>query len=109
MTVMEATIDFTPRAAQKVRQLMQIEGNEALKLRVFIDYRDRDGSNTERIVRPLALSYWGRDWLLGAWCELRSAFRNFRIDRIGTLNVLSSHFTAEPGRTLDDYIRAVQD
>lgn len=32
----EANIEFTQRAADKVRQLMQNEGNQALKLRVFI-------------------------------------------------------------------------
>jgi iron-sulfur cluster insertion protein len=33
---MEPTIEFTHRAAGKVRQLMLSEGNPALKLRVFI-------------------------------------------------------------------------
>ena len=33
---MEPTIEFTHRAADKVRLLMDSEGNEALKLRVFI-------------------------------------------------------------------------
>ena len=33
---MEPTIEFSQRAANKVRQLMQSEGNTALKLRVFI-------------------------------------------------------------------------
>ncbi|MFP6837504.1 MAG: iron-sulfur cluster insertion protein ErpA [Pseudomonadales bacterium] len=33
---MQTDFDFTDRAAAKVRQLMDGEGNEALKLRVFI-------------------------------------------------------------------------
>jgi iron-sulfur cluster insertion protein len=36
MMMMQTEIDFTDRAAAKVRQLMDGEGNEALKLRVFI-------------------------------------------------------------------------
>ncbi|MFP6816994.1 MAG: iron-sulfur cluster insertion protein ErpA [Pseudomonadales bacterium] len=34
--MMQTDFDFTDRAAAKVRQLMDGEGNEALKLRVFI-------------------------------------------------------------------------
>ena len=33
---METNIDFSPRAAGKVRELIEDEGNPALKLRVFI-------------------------------------------------------------------------
>ncbi|MDP6827931.1 MAG: hypothetical protein QF515_12615 [Pseudomonadales bacterium] len=33
---------------------------------------------SERIIWPLARSYWGKIWTLTAWCELRQSFRNFR-------------------------------
>lgn len=52
--------------------------------RVEIAYLDADGRESERIVRPLSLCFWGKVWTLVAWCELREDFRMFRIDRIAT-------------------------
>ncbi len=37
---------------------------------------------TERRIRPLQTEYWGRAWTCPAWCELRDAFRVFRVDQI---------------------------
>jgi predicted DNA-binding transcriptional regulator YafY len=72
-------------------------------MRVFVEYTDVDRDVTERIVWPLTLAYWGVSWTLGAWCELRQDFRNFRIDRIVTARSLRSTFPDEPGKRLADY------
>lgn len=77
------------------------------RVRVFLDYSDAAGSNTERIVWPLTLAYWGQTWTLGAWCELRQDFRSFRIDRIVTARPLTSSFPDEPGKRLQDYFARV--
>ena len=50
--------------------------------RLYLSYSDAQGEPTERIVWPLTLLYWGYSWAVGAWCELRQDFRNFRVDRI---------------------------
>ena len=42
-------------------------------------------------------------WTLGAWCELRQDFRNFRVDRIAGTRGLRSTFPDEPGKRLEDY------
>lgn len=47
-----------------------------------IDYRDLSDRNTSRTIRPLALIYYIDVVLLAAWCEMRQAFRHFRVDRI---------------------------
>lgn len=73
--------------------------------KVRIAYVDVDGASTERTVRPLGLFFWGATWSMTAWCELRVAFRNFRLDRIASLDVLAEAFADEPGRTLEDYFR----
>jgi len=75
--------------------------------RVAMRYEDRDGKASERTVRPLGLYFWGSAWTLGAWCELRQGFRNFRLDRIDTADVLDSTFVLEPPVTLADYVRAM--
>lgn len=78
------------------------------RTRLFLDYRDASGDSTERIVWPLSLLYWGHTWTLGAWCELRQAFRSFRIDRIATSRTLASQYPDEPGKRLQDYFSAMR-
>ena len=45
---------------------------------------------------------------LAAWCETRDGFRNFRVDRIERLDVLDERFRDEPGKTLADLFRLVE-
>ncbi len=68
-------------------------------------YRDEAGRQTERAVRPLGLAFFAPVWVMLGWCELRNDFRNFRIDRIGHLELLEEKFVAEPGKRLIDYLR----
>lgn len=77
--------------------------------KVWIAYVGPEGQETERTVWPLGLFFWGRTWSLTGWCELRQDFRNFRLDRIGDLRVLEDGYAGEPGRTLEDYFRKVDD
>lgn len=75
--------------------------------KVKLLYWDEKGNTSERIVWPLGLFFWGNVWTLTGWCELRADFRNFRLDRIVDLEMLTSHFQATPGKQLDDYLRQI--
>ena len=72
--------------------------------KVVMAYTRADGRESKRTIWPLGLFFWGTVWTLGAWCELRQAFRNFRLDRIKTLEVCNEQYPIEPGRTLEDMI-----
>jgi predicted DNA-binding transcriptional regulator YafY len=67
-------------------------------------YERADGETSKRVVRPLGAFFWGRAWTLTAWCELRHGFRNFRIDRMSTVEILEETFEDEPGQTLRDFL-----
>jgi predicted DNA-binding transcriptional regulator YafY len=67
-------------------------------------YTDANGADSERRVWPLALAYWGARWTLGAWCELRSDFRNFGLEKMRGLEVLENYPDQE-GRRLADLLR----
>jgi predicted DNA-binding transcriptional regulator YafY len=71
--------------------------------KVRFGYEDKAQSPSLRTVQPLGLFYWGATWSLGAWCELRRDFRNFRLDRMRELQVLDEIFAMVPGRTLRDF------
>lgn len=55
---------------------------------VRLDYVSLAQQQTERVVYPLGLFYWGGKWTLGSWCCLRGAYRDFRLDCIQSLVVV---------------------
>ena len=71
--------------------------------RLRFSYENERGEATERTVRPLGVFFWGRTWTLAAWCEMRVAFRNFRLDRVRDAT-LGERFEDEAGRTLKDLL-----
>ena len=89
-----------PRVAAS---LTELRGAIDARRKVRLAYRGADGAATERTVRPLGLFFWGTTWSLTGWCELRTDFRNFRLDRIERMDALPERFHDEAGRTLDDY------
>lgn len=80
--------------------------NEAASDRRLIefDYEREDGERSHRQVRPLGLYFWGGVWTLASWCEMRTDFRNFRVDRIGELQVFEEQFPADPNKSLKAFI-----
>jgi predicted DNA-binding transcriptional regulator YafY len=72
-----------------------------------IIYRTVDGTTTDRMIRPLQVEYWGNIWTCTAWCELRSGFRVFRVDRINKCKSTGRRYDAEIGRQLSDYAAAI--
>ncbi|HVZ72436.1 MAG TPA: YafY family protein [Polyangia bacterium] len=89
--------------------LSELRGAIKSRRKVALAYKDRAESSTARTVQPLGVFYWGASWSLGAWCELRRDFRNFRLDRVTKLEVLDETFAAEPGRTLKDFFQQYED
>ncbi|MEM9517112.1 MAG: WYL domain-containing protein [Actinomycetota bacterium] len=63
-----------------------------------LDYTDRNGAPTDRIVEPLGVVGVAPNWYLWAWCRLRDAPRAFRLDRI---NGAVMHDEVAPMRHLD--------
>ena len=91
-----APIQVDPKALRRaVRQKQIIE----------FRYRDLEERESERRVRPLALSFFGPVWLLVSWCELRTDFRSFRLDRMSGLAVLEQTFRPESGKTIQDFFK----
>jgi predicted DNA-binding transcriptional regulator YafY len=72
-----------------------------------IEYADSAQRVSRRTLLPLALYFWGTTWSLAAWCESRRDFRNFRLDRVRSLEVLAETFVETPGRSLEDFVKSV--
>ncbi|MCB4435153.1 YafY family transcriptional regulator [Alteromonas sp. McT4-15] len=82
------------------------EVRECIRRKQFVTfcYLDLKEQKTERTIRPLALISFSPIWLLAGWCEIRQAFRNFRLDRISQFSVTAERFRDEKGKTLTDYL-----
>lgn len=63
--------------------------------KVAIDYEDAQGSWSERTIWPIAIVYFDHVRVLAAWCEKRSAFRHFRVDRLQVTAISEERY---PGR-----------
>ena len=53
--------------------------------KLALRYVDAGGAQTQRVIWPMAISYFEAALILVAWCETRQAFRHFRVDRIETV------------------------
>ncbi|QJX46410.1 YafY family transcriptional regulator [Hymenobacter taeanensis] len=67
-----------------------------------IDYRaGYQGAATQRDVEPIGL-YFGQYWHVVAYCRLRQEYRDFRLDRIVSLQLREEQFAPRP-ETLQSY------
>ena len=71
---------------------------------IDFSYTKLDGGTSTRTINPLALYFWGSVWTLVGWCYLRNEFRNFRIDRMHSIQASSEHYQDEPGKRLEDFL-----
>ena len=52
-------------------------------------YKDEESM---RLIEPQALYHTQENWILIAWCRLRNDFREFRLDRVLTIKLMSDQF-----------------
>lgn len=80
----------------------RIEAASDGNIRLDLDYADKDGMTSARVIRPLGLWFWGKVWTVVGWCELRNDFRMFRLDRIKDMEEIGP-FKPVKGQTLRDF------
>lgn len=108
---LEASKLFAPRFGlrEDLETTLDVCRNAIARQRyLHLAYQRADGTPSEREVKPLGLFFWGNVWTLAGWCELRGSFRNFRLDRMGHLQVLDKTFAELPGQRLADFFAMMQ-
>ncbi|VAW95019.1 Transcriptional regulator, DeoR family [hydrothermal vent metagenome] len=93
-----------PMEGQAGEQLITVRYAIRQQQKINISYTREDGELSNRVIHPLGLFYWGKVWTVVGWCELREAFRNFRLDRMTTCKPNGKSFKIIKGRTLEDYL-----
>ncbi|WP_426450346.1 helix-turn-helix transcriptional regulator [Paenibacillus sp. S-38] len=97
--------DFNPwgqsaAARDKINKLRQaIEKSH----RVSIQYSNRDGSESERVIEPYHLILKGYLWYLQAYCTWKKDFRVFRLSRIQGLQLMAESFAPREAPAIDRY------
>ena len=79
-----------------VIDLAQLRAQIRAGRKLAIAYRDESGRETRRTVWPCAIGYMEMSRVLIAWCELRQAFRHFRLDRIAEPRWLEDRYPQRP-------------
>lgn len=75
------------------------------KKMMWLKYANQERDISERHIRPLRLEFLGKLWIFVCWCELRNAFRMFRVDRIVELCETDFVFEDEAGKTYSAYLK----
>jgi len=60
--------------------------------RVHMAYQTRSDARTEREFDPYGLVYRAGRWYIVGWCHLRRGLRSFRLDRVASVNRLTTMF-----------------
>ncbi len=69
-----------------------IERAISKKMKLVIHYIDGKGEDTTRIVWPHELGLFNGSWFMKAFCEMKQAFRVFKVSRIREIQVLEEFF-----------------
>lgn len=72
-----------------------------------IDYTALSSNHvTRRHIEPIGLFYYSWHWHLIAWCRMRQAYRDFRLDRILSFAPQTERFARHNRLTLQQYLDA---
>ena len=72
---------------------------------VSITYRTPTQTTpTTRDIEPIGLFYYSSHWHLIAWCRVREAYRDFRLDRVDTFVAQAEQFARRSRLTLQQYL-----
>ncbi|KPM47224.1 helix-turn-helix transcriptional regulator [Jiulongibacter sediminis] len=100
----ELVDDLSERIAVLKNRYLPEERNEHLNIGLFLKainekrviqivYQSPVKQGQSRNVEPVGIYSSGSNWYLIAFCQLRNDYRNFRIDRITSFEILSERFT----------------
>jgi predicted DNA-binding transcriptional regulator YafY len=93
------------RNSQPTPELMAIQDAVVRRRCLRVNYNaGRRGEITERILEPLAVLFYSQQWHIVAWCRLRQALRDFRLDRMEGCEILSEVFEGHLDFSLEDFI-----
>jgi len=87
------------------RTLLPIQQAIVSRRVLRMNYHGRERNEvTARDVEPLGLTFHSAAWYLVGWCRLREDYRNFKLERLQSLEVLDERFSPRPDFSLKKYL-----
>ncbi len=71
--------------------------------KLVIAYRNAGGTATERTIWPFAIGFFDRVRVVIGWCELRTDYRHFRLDRIERMEPLPERYPRRRSAMLKEW------
>jgi predicted DNA-binding transcriptional regulator YafY len=87
-----------------VADLAEVRSAIRLSRKLRITYSDGADRRSRRSIRPIAMVYYVDVTLIAAWCELRTDFRHFRVDRIASCVTLDEYFSKDTERHMAEWL-----
>jgi predicted DNA-binding transcriptional regulator YafY len=89
--------------AQTVTDIKLVREAIRREQKLQIHYVAQTGVSTERAIWPIAMAFYERRQTVAAWCELRSAFRHFRTDRITAMAATGQRYPRRRAELVKDW------
>lgn len=101
-------ITATPEKPTKTADLTMLQQALAQRRVLRFNYASwNKETEAEREVEPLGLIHYLERWHLIAWCRLRKAIRDFRIDRMSRVGLLKDTFEPKGDFSIHDHIQSM--
>lgn len=101
---LEANSGYYQPWAPSSQWLEQVQIAVAEHRKIQLVYQAKNAQVTQRTIRPQGLYFNGATWLTIAYCEKRHDTREFRLDRIQEMHLLSETFRPDGGFSIEDYL-----
>ena len=72
-----------------------------------IEYQNNKGESSKRKVEPIGLVFYALNWHLIAWCQMREAYRDFKIPHILRLTDTGTAFQKKDHIEFGDYLNQI--
>ncbi len=95
--------------ANKTNYLGSIQESITDKITLKISYIDNNKTTTKRIIEPIGITFYSDQWHLIAWCQLREAYRDFKVLQIQNLSKCSEPFQKSNHLDLNSYIQSISE
>lgn len=87
--------------------LATIQAAIASRYVLEMEYQDKAGARTQRRIEPIGLVFYNFAWQLVGWCQLRGAYREFRVARMHRLTATTQPFTNQAPLSLAEYLASL--
>ncbi|WP_221793401.1 helix-turn-helix transcriptional regulator [Oceanobacter mangrovi] len=98
--------DFRDPKLPETIRLLRIAIEQQRQIR--LQYTRADGEISQRTIDPLGQVYWGGKWTVIGWCHKRQDYRQFRLDRIQTLELLDAVFETSNSHSLAHFLSLIE-